>query len=90
MAHGRCIGAISRVAAPGDLPRLHEGVADVAGDVAAEVQWQRPVHEAREQAAGKHGESELAAAEGCQIGGPQTRQSSRGCGGAARRLGPVK
>jgi len=32
------------VAVPGDLPRLHERVAEVLRDVAPEVQRQRPVH----------------------------------------------
>ena len=38
------------VAAPGRLPRLGEGVAQVLGDVGAQVQDQRPVHDHAEQA----------------------------------------
>src|SRR5439155_14811818 len=50
-----------RVAVPGDLPGLGEGVAEVARHVAADVQRQRPVHRQGECHSGERRENDLAA-----------------------------
>ena len=50
-----------RVTVPGDLPRLHERVAEVLGHVVAEVERQRPVHDDREQARADDEQDQLAA-----------------------------
>src|SRR6185503_7139595 len=72
-------------------PDLHQRIPDVPWHVAAEVERQRPVHDRGQHAAGEGGERELAPAESCQFGGPQTRQSSRDRGGAGPfRLGPLE
>ena len=44
------------VPVPGDLPGLHERVAEVLRDVAPQVQGQRPVHREREHDAPRDAE----------------------------------
>ena len=56
---------LQRVPVPGDLPRLHERVAEILRDDLAEVQRQRPVHHEREHDRERDGAQQLA---GGQVG----------------------
>ncbi len=63
-----------RVAVPGHLVRLGERVAEVLGDVVAQVEDQRPVHDQRDQAGADHDGGELA---DCDLGGASHPRHAR-------------
>jgi hypothetical protein len=68
-----------RVAAPRHLPRLHQRVAEVLGDVLSQMQHQRPVHDHGEQAGAEREQQKLAGRDlAPDVGHPRRDPFSRG------------